>query len=294
VGLDPLPSRLGDFKLEDMRIAWYKRAIMPANWKTALDAFVESWHVPGTHPQLLRMDKQGSPATIAESESYSKMYNELFRYHSRHADFNRYGEAGNPSGLRAQFGASPQSIFQNVTYNLRELRALYLKTDLLAAGELMAAADADGPGAGLHYTELRKKHAKAAGMDLPELSDTQLRSAMFDWHMFPNTVFLLDMGCAICYRARPNGLDPDTCIFDVQGLELPTADGIETAKPQYFADWRQGDMGGVLNQDFANMSEVTAGLHSRHFDGHRLNRLQEMTIGNYHRAIDGFLFDGQR
>jgi Rieske 2Fe-2S family protein len=229
--LDPLPTRLADFKLDEMRIAWYKRVVLPANWKTALDAFIESWHVPGTHPQLLRADKQGSPATIAEGQSYTKMYNELFRYHSRHADFARYGDEGNPSGLRAQFGGTAQSIFTNVTYNLRELRALYLKTDLLAAGELLASDDPDGPGTGVRYTELRKKHARAAGIDIPELSADQLRSAMFDWHMFPNTAFLLDMGCAIAYRSRPNGLDPDTCIFDVQGLELPPAAGIDTAPP---------------------------------------------------------------
>ena len=50
-------------------------------------------------------------------------------------------------------------------------------------------------------------------------------------------------------------------------------------------------MGEILTQDFSNMSEVTAGLHSRHYDGHRLNTKQEMTIWNYHRAIDEFLFD---
>jgi phenylpropionate dioxygenase-like ring-hydroxylating dioxygenase large terminal subunit len=55
--LAPLPERLDGFKLEDMRIAWYKSVILPANWKTSLDAFIESWHVPGTHPQLLRPDK---------------------------------------------------------------------------------------------------------------------------------------------------------------------------------------------------------------------------------------------
>jgi hypothetical protein len=121
----------------------------------------------------MRADKQGSPATIAEGQSYSKMYNELFRYHSRHADFARYGDEGNPSGLRAQFGATAQSIFTNVTYNQRELRALYLKTDLLAAGELLASDDPDGPGAGPRDTELRKKHARAAGIDIPELSADQ-------------------------------------------------------------------------------------------------------------------------
>jgi hypothetical protein len=46
-----------------------------------------------------------------------------------------------------------------------------------------------------------------------------------------------------------------------------------------------------LTQDFSYVSEVTVGLHSRHYDGHRLNTPQERTIWNYHRAIDEFLFD---
>ncbi len=49
-------------------------------------------------------------------------------------------------------------------------------------------------------------------------------------------------------------------------------------------------MGQVLGQDFSNMSEVTQGLHSPAFDGHRLNTAQEMTIWNYHRAMDDYLF----
>jgi hypothetical protein len=50
-------------------------------------------------------------------------------------------------------------------------------------------------------------------------------------------------------------------------------------------------MGESLEQDFSNMSEVTAGLHSAGYDGHHLNTAQEMTIWNYHRAVDEFLFD---
>jgi hypothetical protein len=113
---------------------------------------------------------------------------------------------------------------------------------------------------------------------------------MYDWHVFPNTVFLVDFGTAITYRARPYGTDPDRCIFDVQGLWLPPAEGIETARPEYYEDWRDASMGAILEQDFSNMSEVTVGLHSLGYDGHRLNRAQEMTIWNYHRAIDEFLF----
>jgi glycine betaine catabolism A len=289
--LSPMPERLRDFKLEDMRIAWYKSVILPANWKTSLDAFIESWHVPGTHPQLLRPDKHTTPPTIAECEQYGDTFNELFRYHSRHADLFRYGPDGDSDKLRATYGVDPTAIHTNVEYNLRELRALYLKTDLPAAEELRTTAGADGPGGNAIYQQLRKKHARAAGIEVPDLTSAQLKSAMYDWHVFPNTVFLLEMGCMLTYRARPNGNDPDSCIFDVQGVELPPSDGLPTALPQHFEDWRDGDVGAILTQDFSNMSEVTIGLHSRHYDGHRLNTQQEMTIWNYHRAMDEFLFD---
>ena len=288
--LEPLPARLAGFKLEDMRIAWYKSVVLPANWKTAIDAFVESWHVPGTHPQLLRPDKHDAPATVAESVSYGSTFNELFRLHSRHADTYRYGPDGDARKVRAAYGVDAEAIHTNVAYNLRELRALYLRSDLDAAAELRTTPGADGPEGNAIYQQLRAQHARAVGIDYPEVSTEQLKGAMYDWHVFPNTVFLIDMACCLAYRSRPNGTDPDSCIFDVQGLELPPSAGLPSARPQFFADWRDGDVGAVLAQDFANMSEVTAGLHSRAYDGHRLNTAQEMTILNYHRAIDRYLF----
>ena len=41
----------------------------------------------------------------------------------------------------------------------------------------------------------------------------------------------IDMGCCLTYRARPNGHDPDSCIFDVQGLELPPSRGPRDRPP---------------------------------------------------------------
>ncbi len=116
-----------------MRIAWYKSVVLPANWKTALDAFIESWHVPGTHPQLLRPDKRSTPPTIAECEAYGATFNELFRLHSRHADLFRYGPEGDATKLRGSYRTDPAAVRRNVEYSLRELRALYLRTDLDAA-----------------------------------------------------------------------------------------------------------------------------------------------------------------
>jgi len=288
--LDPAPSRLAGFKLEDMRVAWSKSVLVGANWKTGLDAFVEAWHTAGSHPQLLRPDKQTSPPTIAECDRYGQTFNELFRYHSRHADVFRYGSEGDSKRLRPEYGVDPNAVYDNVVYNLRELRSLYLPTDLGAAAELRTIDEARGPQGNAIYQELRKKHARAAGVDYPDLTEEQLKGGMYAWHLLPNTVFLVDFGTCLAYRTRPYGNDPDKCIFDIWGLWLPPAGGIVTAKPERFDDWRQASLGAILEQDFNNMPLVTAGLHSRGFDGHRLNRAQEMTIWNYHRAIDEFVF----
>ena len=37
-----------------MRYKWRQWVIFDCNWKTALEAFMEPYHVAGTHPQLLK------------------------------------------------------------------------------------------------------------------------------------------------------------------------------------------------------------------------------------------------
>jgi phenylpropionate dioxygenase-like ring-hydroxylating dioxygenase large terminal subunit len=36
-----------------MRYRWYTEVRFPVNWKVALEAFMEGYHVAGTHSQLL-------------------------------------------------------------------------------------------------------------------------------------------------------------------------------------------------------------------------------------------------
>ena len=172
--LDPIPSRLEGFKLEDMRIAWYKSVVLPANWKTAIDAFIESWHVPGTHPQLLRVTSaphrrpSPSPRTTASTSTSSSATTRAMRI--------SHGSAptGTPT-LRPGSAADPGITFATVEYSLRELRALNLATDLLAAAELRAAADGDDGTARAAVRRLRAKHARAAGIDYPDVTAEQLR-----------------------------------------------------------------------------------------------------------------------
>ena len=51
--LDPLTSLLAPYHLDRLRLRTYLSTVLPANWKVAVDAFNEGYHVQGTHPQLL-------------------------------------------------------------------------------------------------------------------------------------------------------------------------------------------------------------------------------------------------
>jgi phenylpropionate dioxygenase-like ring-hydroxylating dioxygenase large terminal subunit len=52
--LEPAASHLDPFELDKMRYKWRQWVIFDCNWKTAIEAFMEPYHVTGTHTQLLK------------------------------------------------------------------------------------------------------------------------------------------------------------------------------------------------------------------------------------------------
>ena len=66
--LDPIPSLLDPLGVADMRVHWWKKTVLPANWKMAQEAFMEGYHVPQTHPQLtLGHPEQYDPDSLVYS-----------------------------------------------------------------------------------------------------------------------------------------------------------------------------------------------------------------------------------
>ena len=51
--LEILPEHFRTFALEDRYKAVHVAKIMPCNWKLAMEAFIEAYHVPVAHTQVL-------------------------------------------------------------------------------------------------------------------------------------------------------------------------------------------------------------------------------------------------
>ena len=47
-----------------MRTEWWKSCLLPVNWKLATAAFMEGYHVPQTHPQLLPASFKPDSSTV--------------------------------------------------------------------------------------------------------------------------------------------------------------------------------------------------------------------------------------
>lgn len=291
--LSPVAEALDPFEPERMRYRWFKSTIMPVNWKTATDAFIEAYHVGGTHPQNTRRDRlDHGPADLEELRRAPLTRSFDAGVHSRFLHGVRPG-AGGTQTSRVANARDVEGFATLIEYHAAHLLALATKHDVRAARRLRKTELPEGQTAFAAFQELRREEAEAAGIVWPVLDDEQFRAGQGNWHFFPNMVGLFEPGCALGYRIRPNGDDVDSCLFEVWTLELPP-EGEEDAvrEPEIIEDWREHDGWGLLlPQDFTNFPAMTAGMHSRGFTHIRINPLQESAIMHAHQTADRFLFD---
>jgi len=277
---------LAHFELDRMSYKWRQWAVYPCNWKTAIEAFMEPYHVAGTHTQLL---------DYGDYYAYSVAYD-------RHgvSGFDQKGLAAKMaqggSVSRAGKGADARiSTYELANENYTTLNFTGSTDTLVNAAKRLVDELPEGTPAGeviAHWMKSAKADDAARGVAWPEIPPEIMAEAGLAWSLFPNVTILQGVTFALCYRTRPFGNDPDKCIFEAYALER-YPDGDAPATEWVECEPTAEKWGSVLAQDFANMEWVQKGMKSRGFRGPLPNPHQERKITNFHRNLAQFMGTGE-
>jgi nitrite reductase/ring-hydroxylating ferredoxin subunit len=279
---EPLETWLGDaaktlapFQLEKMRYRWRKYMVINCNWKIALEAFNEGYHVGITHYQLAQFGGTHHFASAAIGP---------------HSTFGSSAESGT-LGANASKAANidvRKKLADFYNYQKTGLDSLMTDTIIGAANRLVDELPRETPAADvvMHLMVSAMKDDAARGVDWPMITAEQYQAAGIDWHIFPNMILLQMATNCLGYRARPNGDDPNTCIFEVYHIErFPEGEEPKNVENQRNDDiYDESFWGEILLQDFQQMEGTHRGIKSGSYKGPRLNPQQEIPLANFHRV----------
>jgi len=275
-------EHLDPFQYEGMRYYWRKSTKLPCNWKVALEAFNEAYHLQQVHRQMLRYFDD---YTISQTFGPHSM----FGYWTALKGGWRSTRLGGPKegdDLRAGL----KDYMEDMLETLNAAEPINL---VEPARRLMdeVPADASEDQIFAKFGQFAYEHAVAQGIEYPPITPEQLEAAGQDWHIFPNFIILPGATALLSYRARPNGHDPDSCVWDVMALRrYPKGQEPDLAPREWTDDIHDEKFWGkILVQDFENFEATQKGLKSRAFAGSRTNPVQEKPVANLHASIRAYL-----
>jgi phenylpropionate dioxygenase-like ring-hydroxylating dioxygenase large terminal subunit len=275
--LEPAATMLDPFQLEAMRYRWRQWLTFPCNWKVAIEAFNEGYHVAGTHPQLTRYSPK-------PTWSDGRGIHGVFGSAAAEGTGGATAGASGATDMRVGLATSLNQLWDEVNGTTTEsmVRVANLLVDELPEGTPAGAVQ-------MHLMKRTIEEDAKRGVMWPQIDPAHFAAAGNVWHIFPNTVVIQGPTFALCYRARPDGTNPDSCIFEVYTLERfpegqePRSENLRKQEITE-ANWRK-----VLCQDFSNMEAMQQGIKSSGFTGAKPSPFEERAIVNFHRVLSDYL-----
>jgi phenylpropionate dioxygenase-like ring-hydroxylating dioxygenase large terminal subunit len=290
--LAPVAEGLAPFEVDKMRLLRYRTTVMDCNWKVGLDAFNEAYHIEATHSWDLSGMREAEGGTRLNSRYASRRgrtagptvgnYGFSYETYENHNMMRSVPDSGRTSPKLGDLGGDARDLALTILQNQEQI-SLAHQDDI---DYVRSLPEVPRDATALSFlNDVRRQVGKAGGVDYSHISDEDLL-ANIDYCIYPNMVGPISAGNWILFRFRPNGDDPDTCIFDVFFLHR-FPDGQEPSKVEHewYPHWTDHDNWRfTLLQDLSNMAHVQRGMHQRTFPGLRLNR-QEAGIRNHHRFL---------
>jgi phenylpropionate dioxygenase-like ring-hydroxylating dioxygenase large terminal subunit len=280
--LFPASKILDPFGLENMRYKWRKWLSFDCNWKVALEAFNETYHVFTTHPEFNR---------FGEFKGWAKAQ-------GRHSNIGYDAPKGmdeTKSKIRLGTGDPRISTAEMQIYTMEETNATTTETLVNAAKRLVDELPEGTPADQVlaHWLASAREDDAARGVEWPTIPPDILGQSGTAWQLFPNFQIGQGLTSALCYSARPDpGYDPNKCLFEVAVFELYPK-GQEPATEWQYTPKNSPNWLSVLPQDFSNMAAVQQGLKSAGFPGTMPNPYRERSTVNLHRQLAAYMGTGE-
>ena len=279
--LAPVPDHFKHASYEARYKSAHVAQVVSCNWKVALEAFIEAYHLPATHPQTAPNVQD----YMSQVDLFGKNVNRVLS--ARGVSSSTLGEM------------EEEDIYESYL----EARTFYEERLGTSSRDLPREA-LQGLPEGMTARQrivdtIRTELAPRLGLDLTGIPAYQLIDSI-QYFVFPN-FFPWDAGTTnIYYRFRPNGEDPDSCILEIFYL-TPVPEGQPRPEPAKIhwlerdGDWLEapelGNLGAIVNQDRINMPQIQRGLKTlqRTKPGITLASYQESRIRHYHARLMDYI-----
>jgi len=269
--LGPVVGKLDKRLVGNLRAEWWYGTVIPCNWKAAMEAFHESYHVMQTHRQLwdetpsstqhYGPDYDGLP--VNEGQTGKVLADQLVTF------ISTVGE-GMGGGIYHQ---SELAI-------LEELRTMDVPEDPVAVAQAFYQ----------RATSEIEADTRARGAESFDLL-TAMADQNYVEFVFPNFFLLPGFRSMASYRIRP--ITAETCLMEIWCL-VPDEHGKprEAQTEPVILPYDSQDFPLIPAQDYSNLPLQQLGLHG--LDYMRIGKGTgaddgEGLISNYQRVLDGFL-----
>jgi phenylpropionate dioxygenase-like ring-hydroxylating dioxygenase large terminal subunit len=267
--LGPVADKLDARNVDKLKMEWWYGTILPTNWKLAMEAFMEGYHVMRTHPQL-----------------FTVMMGEMNAYH----------DPNTPLPKRTTPKEFVKQTLQFFAINGEGMAGMITKDEVAVAERLrdIELPDDLNEAAGAFYMRVKDevyKDGLARGLPVFDINKAEAEHGFaYVEFMFPHYFLLPFFTAMSSYRIRP--ITPETCLFEIWSL-VPMREGEprnRVTKPVMLA-YDSKDFPEIPQQDYSNLPLQQLGLHADGFEFMRLSDQKEGMISNYQRLIDGYLED---
>jgi phenylpropionate dioxygenase-like ring-hydroxylating dioxygenase large terminal subunit len=241
---------------------------LPTNWKAALEAFLEAYHVLETHPQNL-------PASGDANTQYDV------------------------------FGEHVSRFVQNIGYPSPHLKGPVSQQDSLDRLRATAGLGLKVPegrtARSVAAEYLRGSLGKQFKVDLSTYSDSEILDSI-QYHLFPNACLFPGITHPMVYRFRPIGNEPGRTQFDLLFMRPlpagetppPPPEPVRITEEQSYTEVPGilQSLGVIFDQDTSNLRMQYRGFQAAAKRGETLGNYQEVRIRHFHNVIDRYLAAG--